>query len=110
MSRQARFLSLRLPARRAQIRNIRAESESAKGTKAAEIMDVNAKAVEEALRRSGYPRLIHGHTHRPGRHVHEVDGHTCERWVLADWYASGSYLRCDAGGCTPVTLAPAARP
>jgi UDP-2,3-diacylglucosamine hydrolase len=103
---QARFLAQPLAARRDQIRGIRAESESAKGAKSAEIMDVNRDAVDEALRRSGYPRLIHGHTHRPGRHVHEIDGHTCERWVLADWYANGSYLKCDASGCTAVTLAP----
>jgi UDP-2,3-diacylglucosamine hydrolase len=106
---QARFLAQPLPARHAQLRGFRAQSESAKGAKSAEIMDVNREAVEEALRRSGYPRLIHGHTHRPGRHVHEVDGNTCERWVLADWYVSGSYLRCDAGGCTPVAMAPTAR-
>ena len=42
--------------------------------------------------------------HRPARHVHSVDGKTCERWVLAAWYASGSYLRCDERGCTPVQL------
>jgi UDP-2,3-diacylglucosamine hydrolase len=103
---QARFLAQPLDARRNQIRGIRAQSESAKGAKTAGIMDVNAGAVHEALRRSGYPRLVHGHTHRPGRHVHEVDGHTCERWVLADWYEKGSYLRCDPSACTPVTLAP----
>lgn len=101
---QARFLAQPLSARRAQIRGFRSQSESAKQDKTAEIMDVNRDAVAEALRRAGYPRLIHGHTHRPGRHVHEVDGHTCERWVLADWYANGSYLRCDAGGCVPVIL------
>ena len=63
------------------------------------------------LREHGYPRLIHGHTHRPARHVHMVDGHACERWVLADWYENGSYLRCDASGCavtsTLVVRAPA---
>jgi UDP-2,3-diacylglucosamine hydrolase len=101
---QARFLAQPLIARRAQIRGFRSQSESAKQDKTAEIMDVNRDAVAEALRRTGYPRLIHGHTHRPGRHVHEVDGHTCERWVLADWYANGSYLRCDAEGCVPVIL------
>jgi UDP-2,3-diacylglucosamine hydrolase len=106
---QARFLAQPLPARRTQIRGFRAESENAKGSKAAEIMDVNRDAVEQALRRSGYPRLIHGHTHRPGRHVHEVDGHICERWVLADWYTNGSYLRCDASSCTPVMLTAHAR-
>jgi UDP-2,3-diacylglucosamine hydrolase len=83
---------------------MRAESESAKQGKTAEIMDVNAAAVEEALRRAGYPRLIHGHTHRPGRHVHVVDGRTCERWVLADWYEKGSYLRVDAQGCRSISL------
>jgi UDP-2,3-diacylglucosamine hydrolase len=103
---QARFLAQPLPARHAQLRGFRAQSESSKAAKTAEIMDVNGGAVEEALRRAEYPRLIHGHTHRPGRHVHQVDGHTCERWVLADWYVNGSYLRCDANGCTPVTLAP----
>ena len=79
-------------------------SESEKQAKAPVIMDVNAGAVEETLRRYGYPRLIHGHTHRPGKHVHVVDGHACERWVLGDWYERGSYLRCDERGCEAVAL------
>jgi UDP-2,3-diacylglucosamine hydrolase len=29
--------------------------------------------------------LIHGHTHRPARHDHIVDGIHVERWVMADW-------------------------
>jgi UDP-2,3-diacylglucosamine hydrolase len=62
-------------------------------------MDVTPAAVEELLRRHGYPRLIHGHTHRPAMHVHDVDGHRCERWVLNDWYERGGYLLCDATGC-----------
>jgi UDP-2,3-diacylglucosamine hydrolase len=60
--------------------------------------------VLEAFRAAGYPRLIHGHTHRPARHVHRVDGRACERWVLGDWYENGSYLRCDAQGCASVSL------
>ena len=67
-------------------------------------MDVAPVAVEEALRAHGYPRLIHGHTHRPARHVHVVDGHVCERWVLPDWYEQGGYLRCSAEGCAAFTL------
>jgi UDP-2,3-diacylglucosamine hydrolase len=65
--------------------------------KPAEIMDVNETAVREALRRHGVKRLIHGHTHRAGRHRLEVDGRPCERWVLPDWYAGGGYLEV-AGG------------
>ena len=83
---------------------LRRLSESEKCAKAPVIMDVNAGAVEEALRRYGYPRLIHGHTHRAARHVHRVDGHECERWVLADWYQRGSYLHCDERGCEAVVL------
>ena len=101
---QMRFLGLPLAARRAELESLRARSESAKQGKTAEIMDVNEGAVEQALRKAGYPRLIHGHTHRPARHVHVVDGHDCERWVLGDWYGHGSYLRCDASGCASIAL------
>jgi UDP-2,3-diacylglucosamine hydrolase len=53
--------------------------------------------VAEALRRHGVRRLVHGHTHRPGRHEHRVDGAACERWVLPDWYGPGGYLEIGAG-------------
>lgn len=101
---QKGFLALPLEARKRQIEAVRQTSESEKTRKAPEIMDVNQGAVESALRTHAYPRLIHGHTHRPAKHIHRVDGRSCERWVLADWYRSGSYLRCDERGCTPVPL------
>lgn len=96
---QAQFLQLPLAARHQQIRGIRAQSEVSKAGKSAAIMDVATAAVEQTLRQHGYPRLIHGHTHRPARHEHALDGRICERWVLADWYDRGSYLYCDASGC-----------
>lgn len=102
---QQGFLSQPLARRKAVIEQMRGLSEQEKGSKAAEIMDVAPAAVDEVLRRHGYPRLIHGHTHRPGRHAHFVDGHECERWVLGDWYRRGSYLRCDATGCRAVEIA-----
>jgi UDP-2,3-diacylglucosamine hydrolase len=101
---QRRFLAQPLDARKAQMLGMRADSERSKQAKTAEIMDVAPAAVEQVLRAHGYPRLIHGHTHRPGRHVHMVDGHACERWVLTDWYGRAGYLRCDPDGCTPVGL------
>ena len=101
---QRTFLALPLEARKRQIETVRQTSESEKQRKAPEIMDVNQAAVETVLRGHSYPRLIHGHTHRPARHVHRVDGRSCERWVLADWYQTGSYLRCDERGCAPVQL------
>jgi len=98
------FLSTPLARRKEQIEAARRTSESEKKRKAPELMDVTPGAVDAVLREHGYPRLIHGHTHRPARHEHRVDGRNCERWVLADWYRSGSYLRCDVRGCAPVPL------
>jgi len=46
---------------------------------------VTPSEVLRVLRAHGYPRLIHGHTHRPMLHHHPVDGRVCERWVLPDW-------------------------
>jgi UDP-2,3-diacylglucosamine hydrolase len=101
---QSNFLQQPLAARHRQMLDMRAKSEASKSGKNAGIMDVTQSAVEHALREHGYPRLIHGHTHRPARHTHSLDGRTCERWVLGDWYQRGSYLRCDAGGCECVHL------
>lgn len=61
------------------------------------IMDVNASAVTAAFRAAGVHRMIHGHTHRPGIHAHDVDGATAQRLVLGAWYEQGSYLRGEDG-------------
>ena len=86
------FLKKSLAERRAAVHGLREKSKEVIQAKAAEIMDVNDDAVREALRRHGVSRLIHGHTHRPGRHRLEVDGKPAERWVLPDWYGKGGYL------------------
>ena len=99
-----KFLSLPLAERKRQIAAMRERSESEKQRKVPAIMDVNREAVGQLLRDHGYPRLIHGHTHRPAHHEFLLDGRRCERWVLADWYRSGSFLRCDAHGCGAVQI------
>lgn len=96
---QRAFLAKPLDERLRMAREVRGRSESSKQVKDMAIMDVSTAAVENTLRSHGYARLIHGHTHRPARHLHNVDGRECERWVLADWYGPGSYLVCDASGC-----------
>lgn len=101
---QQHFLAQPLAQRKAQIEQLREQSRLAQRQKAAEIMDVNAESVIHLLRKYGYPRLIHGHTHRPALHVHEIDGHRCERWVLPDWYEQGGYLRCDEHGCAAIKI------
>jgi UDP-2,3-diacylglucosamine hydrolase len=102
---QDQFLAQSLAERKKQIEALRERSESEKARKPAEIMDVSPRAVESLLRAHGYPRLIHGHTHRPARHEHVVDGRSCERWVLPDWYETGGVLVCDDRGCRMERLA-----
>jgi len=97
---QQAVLAKPLAERKAMIEALRKKSEEEKSYKSESIMDVNADAVADALRKHGYPRLIHGHTHRPMRHEVNVDGKACERWVLQDWYEGAGYLRCDALGCS----------
>jgi UDP-2,3-diacylglucosamine hydrolase len=101
---QRLFLALPRPARRALAHGLRRTSDAHTQRKRQAIMDVNLAAVEATFRSHGYPRLIHGHTHRPARHEHLVDGRRCERWVLPDWYESGGFLRCDERGCSAVGL------
>ena len=101
---QNAFLAKPLAERVRLAQEVRGQSESAKQVKDMTIMDVAPSTVEEMLRSHAYPRLIHGHTHRPARHEHMVDGRMCERWVLADWYEQGSYLLCDAAGCRAVPV------
>lgn len=97
---QQDFLSRPLETRRAEVVAMRERSEREKAVKAAEMMDVSADAVSGWLQAHGPKRLIHGHTHRPHRHEHVLDGMTVERWVLPDWRPdSAGYLACTAEGC-----------
>jgi len=82
---QTQFLAQSIPDRLALAAQARGESMAANQNKTAEIMDVNPAAVAQALRDAGVSLMIHGHTHRPARHVLDVDGKRCERWVLPDW-------------------------
>lgn len=68
------------------------------------IMDVNQVTVEQAMQRHQVRQLIHGHTHRPAIHDFDLNGQPAKRIVLADWYQTGSLLRCDASGCQPEKL------
>lgn len=95
---QKEFLAKSLPERRETIEALRAKSKAVVQAKPAEIMDVNEVAVREAFRVHGVSLMIHGHTHRPAKHEHEVDGRLCQRWVLPDWYGRGGYLALDAVG------------
>jgi UDP-2,3-diacylglucosamine hydrolase len=89
---QREFLSKTLAERRRTILDLREKSRNAIRAKPAAVMDVSDSEVRNALRQHGVSRLVHGHTHKPGRHTLTVDGRQCERWVLPDWYGPGGYL------------------
>jgi UDP-2,3-diacylglucosamine hydrolase len=106
---QAAFLARPLAERRAFIAGLRSKSEQAKRDKAMDIMDVNQDAVAQTLRQHAYPVLVHGHTHRPARHEHLVDGHACTRWVLPDWRGVAAYLQLAEGKLTAHGFLPTRR-
>lgn len=90
---QREFLAKPVPERIAVARSARMQSETEKATKAMDIMDVTPAAVAAALAQAGVRRVIHGHTHRPGTHVLDVEGKAAERWVLPDWDSDATETR-----------------
>ena len=58
--------------------------------KSADLMDVNSGAVVSVMECCDVTVLVHGHTHRPGRH--RVDASGKERIVLGEWNSCGSVL------------------
>jgi UDP-2,3-diacylglucosamine hydrolase len=96
--RQA-FLAQPLEQRKAVIEGLRIGSREAQMGKSMNIMDVNPVAIDTLFAQSDATLLIHGHTHRPGRHQHGDN----VRLVLPDWDGDsqpprGGWLGVDASG------------
>ncbi len=92
---QAEFLSKTLEERIAFGKQARDQSQEDAQDKSYEILDVNQDEVIRVLQEFEVPLFIHGHTHRPDRHLVKVDGRQCERIVLGDWYKQGWYIIAD---------------
>jgi UDP-2,3-diacylglucosamine hydrolase len=92
---QRELLQRSYPDRMKLASDIRAQSNSAKLAKPDDIMDASEMAIMKAFRDFNRPVLVHGHTHRPAHHFHDIDGQRCERWVLQDWYRVGGCLKFD---------------
>ena len=89
---QQEFLAKPLAERRKVAEGLRERSIAATARKNESIMDVNQKAVAKAMTQHRVQRLIHGHTHRPGRYEVDLAGSRGERLVLAAWHPIGSAL------------------
>ncbi|MBS6361898.1 UDP-2,3-diacylglucosamine diphosphatase [Burkholderia sp.] len=106
-NRAAQWLFLACPFRwrRALAERMRANSEAGRTRPHSPIYDVTREGVAALFKRSRASVMIHGHTHRPARHL-EPDG---VRWVLPDWDLDhgtprGGYLRVDAEGIHALPL------
>ncbi len=95
---QRQFLALSVTARRALAGAARVGSRAHTAAMEYAITDVNADSVASVLRAAGTAMLLHGHTHRPAVHPLQIDGRSCTRIVLGDWYTQGSLLRWDRDG------------
>jgi UDP-2,3-diacylglucosamine hydrolase len=82
---QNTFLALPLAQRKAIIEGLRQGSQAAQKQKSSEIMDVNPQAIAQLFADTGSALLIHGHTHRPARHVYQDAAGVKVRYVLPDW-------------------------
>jgi UDP-2,3-diacylglucosamine hydrolase len=82
---QDAFLSKPLAERKSIIEGMRSGSREAQRMKAADIMDTNAQAVAELFRSTKAAAMIHGHTHRPAKHMTRTGDRPLTRYVLPDW-------------------------
>lgn len=87
------FLSQPLAQRKAIIEQMRAGSRTAQLTKPMDIMDVNAAAINALFDAHAVQIMIHGHTHRPAKHVTKTHSGEQVRYVLPDWDYEGEHHR-----------------
>jgi UDP-2,3-diacylglucosamine hydrolase len=102
---QALFLVWPFRWRRALAERMRSNSEAGRMRPVSAIYDVTREGVAALFKKSRASVIIHGHTHRPARHL-EPGG---IRWVLPDWDLDhgprrGGYLRVDAEGIHAMPL------
>ena len=84
---QRAFLWLSLGSRQAIANRARQKSQQTQTRPNAVWHDVHLPSIAARLKETQMTTLIHGHTHRPGHYVDEVDSQPIDRWVLPDWEA-----------------------
>jgi len=101
---QKLFLFKSLEKRRAIAANMRAASQAYTSTAPEVIMDVTQTEVERIMNKHRVKHLIHGHTHRPAKHLFNLNEKAASRTVLAPWHEYGSVLICDEKGNQEVVI------
>ena len=85
---QKDFLSKSIDERSEIANLLRSHSRDATSKKSLEITDVNPEAVNSIIQENKPDIFIHGHTHRPKIHEHNLT----KRVVLGDWDINGWYI------------------
>jgi len=93
---QQHVLAQPIEARRALAAQLREKSQAMNSLKAEDIMDVSQSEVITAMTTANVKRMIHGHTHRPARHLFEENDQNYERIVLGDWHDKGWAIFADS--------------
>ena len=87
-----------LQERRRIVAEYRSRSRELTALKPADIMDVNADTVSRYLKKYCTRQLIHGHTHRPASHEHQLpDDTVATRLVLPEWHEDRAVAWLDDG-------------
>ncbi|KOR31318.1 hypothetical protein TI04_01475 [Achromatium sp. WMS2] len=79
------FLYQSLEQRRRIAAKSRQRSQQATTHKSSQIMDVDSHTVAKYLTQFRCQQLIHGHIHKHAKHEFILNGHSAQRWVLAEW-------------------------
>lgn len=96
---QAAFLRLPLKVRKHIRNSLRYAGDRKRGGEMPMDMDVSERAVICLANQYRVNRVIHGHTHRPGRYLIGAKEREIERIVLPDWRPEQMhYLSCDQFG------------
>ena len=85
---QKDFLSKSIDERNEIAKSLRSGSKDATSKKSLDITDANLKTVNDFLQENKPDIFIHGHTHRPKIHEHNIT----KRVVLGDWGELGWYF------------------
>ena len=85
---QKNFLAKSIDERNEIANLLRSESKNATSEKSLEITDANLETVNNFIQENNPDIFIHGHTHRPKIHQHNLT----KRVVLGDWDKYGWYL------------------
>jgi UDP-2,3-diacylglucosamine hydrolase len=83
-----------LQERREMAATMRAQSKATNANKPENIMDVSAAELSRTMAEFQATVLIHGHTHRPGIHLHPWG----RRYVLGSWERCGWAIKEDSSG------------